>query len=210
MAHDLADDASLSGAGVEVDQDDLLPGAEGELAFNEGDDEGRAEQGGSDVRVAIVVLPGFFVFVACVLGGYFFEGGGQVVLDESRFVFHGGQGRCRAYVEEGDGSGLHGGGSNEARHLLGQVDDVCAAVGFDVNGFGFDHFGSSCVVFLALWEPVPGSLRHIGWQIKQVIRPWGLSGGEGIRVEGPNGPISTPIHIAGQSRSWFGSMFSLS
>ena len=142
FADDLADDVAGSGSGVEVDEDNLLPGTECELGVDEGDGEGRAQERGADVGVAVVVVPGLFVLVEVVLGCEFFEGGGEVVVNESGFEFDGGDAGGGADVEEGDGAGGELGLGEGALGLGGDVDDVAVAAGFDINGLRFDHNGS--------------------------------------------------------------------
>ncbi len=44
LAADLHDDPAVARAGVEVDQDDLLPGSEGEVAVDQGDGQAGADE----------------------------------------------------------------------------------------------------------------------------------------------------------------------
>ena len=91
--------------------------------------------------VAIVVVPGLFVLVEVVLGGESFEGGGEVVVDESGFEFDGGDAGGGADVEKGDGARGELGVVEGLLGVGGDIDDVAVAAGFDVNSLGLDHEG---------------------------------------------------------------------
>src|SRR3954463_4465554 len=104
-----ADDDAFAGAGVEVDEDDLLVFAGHEFAVGEGEGEAGAEEGGAEVAVAVVVVPSLLVLVGGVVGDEFLHEGGEVVLDETGLEFQGGEG---------------GGGSDDE-----EVEDAVAAEG---------------------------------------------------------------------------------
>src|SRR2546427_436089 len=57
-----------------------------------GDGEAGAQEGGADVGVAVVVVPGALVFVVGVVGDEALQGGAEVVLDQAGLEFHGGDG----------------------------------------------------------------------------------------------------------------------
>src|SRR5690348_1910379 len=94
-----ADDDAAAGTGIEVDQDDLLILAGEEFSLGERNGDAGADEGGADVRVAVVVVPGGFVFVAIVVGDEALEDIGNVVFHEAVFIFKGGNG-CGAADDE--------------------------------------------------------------------------------------------------------------
>ena len=78
--------------------------------------------------MAVVVVPCFLVFVACVFGCDLFESCGDVVVYEAWLVFDGCYGGGGADVEDGGGSFGDAGGSDGCGDVGGDVDDVAVAV----------------------------------------------------------------------------------
>ena len=63
LPDDLHHDLTLTGAVVEVYVDDLLPCPQRETTADEGDGQGRSQESGADVRVAVAVTPAFVVSI---------------------------------------------------------------------------------------------------------------------------------------------------
>ena len=88
-AHYLAPDLAAAGAVVKIEQHDLLPGAERQLAVGHRDGEAGLHKRGPDVGVAVAVAPAAVVFIRDVPGEEPFEGRPQVV-HHPGFIFDGG------------------------------------------------------------------------------------------------------------------------
>ena len=68
LAEYLHDNTPGSSPRVEIEKDDLLPRSKPHLPIDERYGEAGADQRGADVRVPVVVVPGFLVQVTSVLG----------------------------------------------------------------------------------------------------------------------------------------------
>ncbi len=71
LAHDLDDDLPFPGSRVKIDEDNLLPGAQGHPPGDQRYGQRSLEQSRPDVAVAIPIMPGFIMQV-CVIAGYQF------------------------------------------------------------------------------------------------------------------------------------------
>jgi len=58
-----------AGAGVEVEEDDLLPRPQGETAVDDRDSQGGPHEGASDVRMTIVIAPAQMMAVVPIRRG---------------------------------------------------------------------------------------------------------------------------------------------
>src|SRR5262245_22769354 len=94
-AHELDDEIALAWPIVEVDENNLLPGAEKQLAVRERNHERRSEQRSTAVRMSVAVMPGVLVMVPRVPGRDALEHRGQVA-HEARLVLDRRQRRSRA------------------------------------------------------------------------------------------------------------------
>src|SRR5688572_9663466 len=121
--------------GVEVEQHDLLVLAGEEFAPGEGDGQSRADQGGPDVAVAVVVVPRCFVLVPCVIGDEALQNFRHVVLDQAGLELDGGQGGGGADDEQVEQAVA---GEFQVAQALGKlrvkIDNVGVAFGKDVQG----------------------------------------------------------------------------
>ncbi len=102
FSHDLAHHRPIPGAGVKLDQNDLLPGPQGHLPPYDGHGQRGTQEGGSYMRVTVIVMPGLFVLIAGRLGGKPLEPRLEVVIDETGLEFRRGNPRRGAHVEERD------------------------------------------------------------------------------------------------------------
>ncbi len=89
--------------------------------------------------MAVIVVPGLFVFVAGALGGELFKGGGQVVICQARLVLGGSNPGGGTYIEDGYRAGTDAGFFDGIVDVGGDIDDVAVAFGFDFEPFCFDH-----------------------------------------------------------------------
>ena len=88
LAEQLHNQAAISWPIIEIDQDNLLPGAENEMAVFERDAKGGAEHCRAHMSVAVAVPPGCIVVVGNAGGRKFFECFGDV-FQQAGFIFNG-------------------------------------------------------------------------------------------------------------------------
>jgi len=144
FADDLDDQIAGAGTVVEVDEDDLLPGAEEHFAIGEGDGQGRPLQGGADVGGTVAVAPGQVVVVGFVRRGEFFVGFREV-LEQTRFEFNGGDAAGGAAVENGDLAFGKAVFIDNGGDFTGDVDDVGVAASGDGEVIGDDFHGEDVI-----------------------------------------------------------------
>ena len=127
----------MPGADVEIDVDDLLPGAEGKTFLHEGDGQRGTQQGGAHVGMTVAIVPGGIVGVVTVGGNEFLEHALEVRdgagLELDRGEATGGRG-----AEDGQGAVIQAGLLDQAAQLAGDVMDVGVAAGIQGKTAGFD------------------------------------------------------------------------
>ena len=82
------DNSAISLSIVEINQNDLLPGAEQKTVLHKGDCQGWAQQSGTDMGKAVAVPPPVVVGIADTLGSHTFHGLPEV-LHGARFELDG-------------------------------------------------------------------------------------------------------------------------
>ena len=98
----LDDDLAFAWSGIEIDEYDLLPGSEGQLAIDERHRQCRADQRCPHMGVSIVVVPGLLVNVGPILGCEFLKGRLQIVIRQTGFELGGGDPCSRTHDEDMD------------------------------------------------------------------------------------------------------------
>jgi len=136
----LHDDFAVSGAVVEVEEYDLLPGAKQELALGEGDGEAGFQERGSDMGKAVAVVPFLVVLVIIVFRDQLPDGPFQVG-DRALLVFQGGDARSGPGNEYGCDPVLNSGLHDGLVDLVGYVYDVAIAAGLNLKTLArYRHF----------------------------------------------------------------------
>lgn len=161
LAHDLQDHAALPRPVVEVHVDDLLPGAERQLAVDEGHGERRPQQRGAHVAVTVAVAPARIVGIVAIGVRDLIEEAAQVA-DAAAFVLDGGE--CAGGGRRKDG---HNAGADAAvAEFFGdQTRDVLhvgVAAGLQFQSAGGDGHRISLTVF--------GARGGYGWHDTSLLR----------------------------------------
>ena len=116
--------------------EDLLPGAEDELALGNGHCERWPEQRGLQVRVSVAIVPSLLVAVGTAGRNELVQNGWQIVL-QSRLELDRADGGRAADIENVDGTSSDSRGGHNGRDLLGKI----------VHGTGsFCHDGNLLLV----------------------------------------------------------------
>lgn len=87
LLNDAGDDRPAARTCVKINQDDLLIFTGQQSTVVERNRQARADEGGADVTVAVVVIPGGFVLVTRIIGRQPLKEIGHVVLDQARLKF---------------------------------------------------------------------------------------------------------------------------
>lgn len=130
FAGKLEDDSSFARADIEINEDNLLPCPQHQLAVGEGNSNGKTEQGSADVGIAVAVAPAGIVLVGDVLRResrpHFFEIG-----DKSRLVLHDGHTAGSMGAENCDRAFTDAGFSEALFNIRGDIDDIGIALRFN-------------------------------------------------------------------------------
>ena len=133
LAHHGADHGSLAWACIEIDEYHLLVFGGEELSVGEGCGHRWADEGGAEVAVAVVVVPGGFMLIAGVVGDEFLHHRFEIVVDEAGLELDRGQGAGAAdgeKMEEAFADRL----PDVMRELGMKINDVGVAVGGNLQG----------------------------------------------------------------------------
>jgi len=149
-----------AGIDIEFQEDNLLPGTAEEIALLQGNGEGRADQGGFDMRAAIAIPPLRVMGIGQILRGNPGEGAPEIGKDAG-FVLDHGQGRRGVEDKKVDKPRPDGTVQDSFFDIAGDIDDV--SFPFRCNFQDCAEHGSSIVPLLR-----PGK-NHFsgktGWEV---------------------------------------------
>ncbi len=125
-------DGSLAPAHVAFQVDDLLPGAQYQLAVGDGHGQRWPEQRRLQMRVAVAIMPGLFVAVVAAGRDELVQYGGQITL-QPRLELNGADRSCAPDVENIDCAGPDPGLGHHRSNLLSDVVHVTVPFCHDEN-----------------------------------------------------------------------------
>ena len=128
--------ASLPGAGIEIDENDLLPGAQEELPVGKGRYIGRANECRPKVSSPVVITPGLIVLIVLSVRSDLAKHILYVMVNQARLVFHRRNAGRRTNAKDSNlpfPQACFGQGLPDSR---GKVNDVGMPFRREFNGLG--------------------------------------------------------------------------
>lgn len=133
----LNDQSSLARAVIEIDVNDLLPGAQGELPVNKWDRERGTQQGGADMAVAVAIMPARVVGILAVGRNDLIKEPSQVT-HGTAFILNRRQCAGGGRAEKGGSSVFESTVRDKAGNPICNVMDVGIPTGGERKGEGFN------------------------------------------------------------------------
>ena len=128
----------MAASDVAFQVEDLLPSPQEHLSVSNGHSEGRPEQGGLQMGVAVAIVPGAFVPIVAAGRNQLIQNDGQVAL-QPRLKFNCSQGARAPDMEDVDGAGSNPRIAHRRRDPVREVVHVAMTLGRESDLLLMNH-----------------------------------------------------------------------